>query len=152
MKTQIQQDRIQQAVALLKKYHSCCTAVFATCAPKLGIDETLAARLTQGMPSIGLSGNVCGAVNGAALVISLFTTHEENFDDWNARQMTSTLIQELVTRFEARYHSTQCRDILGHDISSPEKFIHAREQGYFTLCPEVVEHAMKTLDEILSRA
>jgi len=145
-----QQSQVNYAVDLLKKYHSCCTAVFATYAPKFGITEVLAAKLTQGMPGIGGSGNVCGAVSGAALVISLVTTDEEKFDDWESRQETCEMIREFIDKFEGIYQSTQCRDILGHDINSREKFIAASEKGHFTLCPKVVESAVNILDSLIN--
>ena len=139
------QSKVEKAISLLGKYHSCCTAVFATYAPELGIKELLAARLTQGMPGIGCSGNVCGTVSGAALVIGLKTTNEDNIDNWESCQMTCEMIREFIDKFEDIYQSTQCKDILGQDISSGEKFKSAVEKGYFAQCPKVIEDAVNIL-------
>ena len=80
------QEKIDSAVSFFGKYQSCCTGVFAAYAPEFGIEEELAARLTIGMPGIGCSGNVCGAVSAAALVISLKTKNTNNIDDWESTQ------------------------------------------------------------------
>jgi len=145
------EEKTEKAASLLSKYHSCCTAVVATFAPELGMDEVLAARLTRGMPGIGSSGNVCGTVSGAALIICLATTKENNIFDSDAQQKTLEIIREFITKFENIYPSTQCRDILGYDISSREKFRIAAEKGYFARCPKVVENAVTILEEILAK-
>lgn len=115
----------------------------------LGISELLAARLTQSMPGIGCSGNVCGTVSGAALVIGLKTRNEDNIDDLESLHLTNEKIREFIEKFEKIYLSIQCRDILGHDISSREKFEKATENGDFAQCPKVVENAVKILNDVL---
>lgn len=144
-----QRSKVEIAISLLRKYHSCCTAVFAAYAPELGVKELFAARLTQAMPGIGCSGNVCGTVSGAALIIGLKTTNKDNIDDWESHQTTCEMIREFIDKFENIYQSTQCRDILGHDINSREKFKNAVEKGYFEQCPKVIENAVNILDEVL---
>ena len=144
-------NKTEKAASLFRKYHSCCTAVVATFAPELGMDEVLAARLTRGMPGIGSSGNVCGTVSGAALIICLGTTNEKNLFDSEAYQRTPEIIREFITKFENIYSSTQCRDIIGHDINSREKFRTAVKKGYFARCPKVVENAVTILEEILTK-
>jgi C_GCAxxG_C_C family probable redox protein len=144
------EDKTEKAVSFLRKYHSCCTGVVATFAPEFGMDEVLAARLTRGMPGIGGSGNVCGTVSGAALIICLATTNESNLFDSDAQQKTLEIIREFISKFENIYPSTQCKDILGHDISSREKFRIAEEKGYFAHCHKVVENAVTILEELLA--
>ncbi len=146
-----QENKAEKADSLLRKYHNCCTGIVATFAPELGMNEVLAARLTRGMPGIGCSGNVCGAVSGAALIIGLKTTNEKNCQDLEAQQKTNEIIREFIAKFENIYSSTECREILGHDISSREKYNTAAEKGYFVRCPKVVENAVNILEEQLAK-
>ena len=74
-------NRVEEAKALFGTYGNCCTAVLVAYGPEFGMEEELAVKATRGMPGIGLLGDTCGAVTGAALVIGLATTNPDNIGD-----------------------------------------------------------------------
>jgi C_GCAxxG_C_C family probable redox protein len=144
-----QKSRAEEALSLMREYGSCCTGVLAAYAPEMGMKKELAARLGRGMAGgIGSLGNVCGAVSGAVLVIGLKTTNENNLRDMKAINKTREAVQEFVAKFEEKHSSINCRELIGHDISTKEKRETAMKDNAFTNCPKFVESAVTILDDI----
>ena len=139
-----QKVKVEKALSFLKKYN-CCTAVFAAYAPELGIDEKLAAGITRSMPGIGGLGYVCGTVSGATMVIGL-----KNTVDPEVTYDSSEIVREFVTKFKEIHSSIECRNLLGWDISSPEKFKVARENNAFANCPKYVTSAVELIEKLIS--
>jgi C_GCAxxG_C_C family probable redox protein len=144
-------SRAEEAISLMQEYGSCCTGVLASYAPELGMERELAAGLGRGMAGgIGSLGHVCGAVSGAVLVIGAKTTNKGNIHDMEAGMKTMETVREFVARFEEQNSSIQCRELIGHDISTPEKMQAAMKINAYANCPSFVESAVTILDEILS--
>ncbi len=109
----------------------------------------LAVRATRGMPGIGLRGDTCGVVTGAALVIGLATTNDDNIDHNEAGFETMRMVQQFIATFKDRHSSTECRGLLGRDISTPGLFGEAAQENAFAVCPGYVETAVEILDTML---
>lgn len=145
-----QESRPEKALTLMRKYGSCCTGVLAAFAPELGLEEELAAGLGRGMAGgVGSLGNVCGAVSGAALVIGAKTTNKDNIQNMETGMKTMEIVREFAARFEEQHSSIICRELLGHDISTPEKRKAAMEAKAYVNCPKYVQSAVTILDEML---
>jgi len=145
-----QKNRVEEALSNMQKYGSCCTGVLATYSPDLGIEKDLAAGLGRGMAGgIGGLGHVCGAVSGAILVIGLKTTNKNNINDMAAGFKTMETAQEFVSKFEEKHSSIKCRELIGHDISTPESREAAMQANAYANCPNFVASAVTILDEIL---
>ena len=146
-----QKSRAEEALSLMQEYGSCCSGVLAAYAPDLGLEKDLAARAGRGMAGgIGGLGNVCGAVSGAVLVIGLKTTNENNIRDREAGYKTMGTAREFVSRFEEQHSSIKCRELIGYDISTPEKMAAAMENNAYVNCPKFIESAVNILDDILN--
>ena len=144
------QSRGEKALSLMRKYGSCCSGVLAAFASDLGLEEELAAGLGRGMAGgVGSLGNVCGAVSGATMVIGAKTTNKENINNMEAGMKTMATVREFVARFEKQHSSIICRDLIGHDISTPEKMQAAMEANAYANCPKYVASAATILDEML---
>ena len=141
--------RAEEAIALFGTHGNCCTGVLAAYAPEYGLGEELAVRATRGMPGIGLLGDACGVVTGAALVIGLATTNDDNIGDNESGLRTCQMVQQFVAAFKDRHGSTECSALLGRDISTPEKFGEAAQANAFAVCPGYVESAVEILDGLL---
>ncbi len=145
-----QKSRAEKALTLMREYGSCCTGVLAAYATGLGMETELAARVGRGMAGgIGGLGNVCGAVSGAVMVIGLKTTNKDNIRDMDTGLKTMGTVREFIARFEERHNSIKCRELTGHDLSSPEKSAAAMKENAFVNCPKYIESAVTILDDIL---
>jgi hypothetical protein len=68
------------------------------------------------------------------------------------KELSYSLAREFVDEFLRRRGSTQCRELLGIDISTPEGLERVREEGLAeTLCPELVRDAAKILSEMIQK-
>jgi C_GCAxxG_C_C family probable redox protein len=143
-------ERKEIALSLFHEYSNCCTAVLAAYGPDFGLQKNLAIRIASGMPGIGVLGNVCGAVSGAALAIGLKSTRNDHVDDVEVRNKAYVLVQEFVRMFETRHSSVQCAALLGHDISTPQKRKTAGEENAFSKCPSYVASAVEILQELFA--
>jgi C_GCAxxG_C_C family probable redox protein len=142
--------RPEKAEALFRQGFACSQAVLAPFAEVQGLPTEQALRLGEGFAAgiCGL-GRTCGAVSGAVLAIGL--KHGRTRPDAAAaRDATSVRVRRLVALFEERHGSTECRQLLGRAIDTPEKRQAARDAGLFRqVCPPLVRSAAEILEEVL---
>ena len=139
------------AIACFKEDYNCSQAVLSTYAPTLGLDRETALRVAAAFGGgMGRTGETCGAVSGALMVIGLRYGRSTAGDE-GAKEKTYNLAVEFLKTFAARNDGcVKCRELLGCDISSPEGRQAAREQGLFdTLCPQFVRDAAEIVEQLL---
>jgi len=133
---------------------SCSQAILMTYGPALGLDEKTAAKLGSGLGGGCRTGEVCGAVSAACLILGLKhgPTGPATADhpaDQAARAKTYSLVTEFMTRFQARHNHVRCQDLLGCNIATPEGMKSAQERKLFTvLCPNFVQSAAEILEKL----
>jgi len=142
--------RGDDAAELFRGGWSCSQAVCCAFAKDFGIDEKTALRLSCGLGGgMGHTGNTCGAVSGALMVIGMRYGRTE-LDDLAAKEKTYEVAQEFIREFRRRHHSVNCTELLGYDLSNPRQLADAREKKVFhAKCPEFVRDAGDILEEIL---
>jgi C_GCAxxG_C_C family probable redox protein len=97
---------------------------------------------------MGHLARTCGAVTGAVLVLGLAKDHE---DEVEARKVSHSHVQELFRRFEELHKTTECRILLGADMSTEEGLKKAREEKLVSqVCPAFVRDAATILEELLT--
>jgi C_GCAxxG_C_C family probable redox protein len=143
-------SKADQAVVCFNNSFNCSQAVFSTYCESLGLDPTIALKIACAFGAgMGYTGETCGAVTGALMLIGLKygkTRPEDN----QAKEKTYALAQEFVKRFRAIHGSVKCKELLPYDISIPEELNKARAEGLFTtVCPKLVQSAAEIIEEIL---
>jgi C_GCAxxG_C_C family probable redox protein len=138
------------AVARYLSGFTCSSAVFSTFSEDLGLDGNTAKKIACGFGAgISKTGNICGAVSGAILVIGLKYGKTEARDP-AATEKTRALVQECIREFAARHGSVNCTEILGYNLNIPDEYDKAGKEGLFTTrCPECVRDAADILSRIL---
>ena len=95
------------------------------------------------------TGETCGAVTGALMVIGLKHAKIQKDDD-ASRERAYALAQEFMRRFRSRNGKMLCRELLGVDVATPEGFAAVRERDLFrTVCPKFVKDAGDILEGLL---
>ncbi len=95
------------------------------------------------------TGETCGAVTGALMVIGLRHAKMQPDDD-DSRELSYALAQEFMDTFRDRNKSLLCRELLGVDVSTPEGITVVREKDLFaTVCPRFVEDVAEILERLL---
>lgn len=129
----------------------CCSeAILTTYGPRFGLTDELSMRMGCALGGgIGSSGNICGAVTGAILVLGLKYGRTEKTDA-EKRVATDTHVQQFLKMFQAAHKHLRCNDLVGYDRSTPEGHDAAAAAGVFkNLCPRLVEDAALILEDLL---
>ena len=140
----------EDAVACFRSGITCSSAVFSTFSEELGLDPDTAKKCSCGFGAgISKTGNICGAVSGAILVIGLKYGKTKQGDD-AATEKTRALVREFMQEFTERHGSVNCTELLGYNLSNPEEYEKARDNKLFvTKCQELVRDATAILEKIL---
>jgi C_GCAxxG_C_C family probable redox protein len=138
------------AMARYKSRFTCSSAVLSAFSDELGLDPNTAKKIACGFGAgISKSGNICGAVSGAIMVIGLKYGKTMQGDD-AATEKTRALVQKFLQEFKKRHGSVNCTELLGYNLGKPEEFAQARDNKQFvTKCPELVGDAAAILEQIL---
>lgn len=130
---------------------NCAQAVVTFAAFGLGLDPrlVLAARYMGG-GSVGM-GHLCGALSGAILAPGLrdFFSGAE----WpDPAAPDKAALQQLIRDFEAKFGTSTCLGLTGHDISSKEGYQVFRQAPISERCADYVAWACDHLEPILKGA
>jgi len=138
------------AAAGFREGFSSSQAVVSSFSEDLGLDKETARKISCGFGAgMARTGNICGAVTGAMMVIGLKYGKAMANDD-AAKERTYALVQEFITKFRVKNGSINCTDILGYDLCDPEQRKQAHESGVVaTKCPEFARDAAVILEKIL---
>jgi len=138
------------ALASFNKGITCSSSVFAAFAGELGLDDKTAKKIGCGFGAgISRTGNICGAVSGAIMVIGLMYGKAEP-GDTAATDRTRRLTRQFIDEFTARNGSVNCTDLLGYNLKNDDEYEKARGKNLFvTTCPELVVDAVRILEKIL---
>ena len=129
---------------------NCSQSVFSTYAPDLGLDRAAALKVAAAFGGgFVRTGETCGAVTGALMVIGLKYGCTRP-DDNDAKTKTIETGRKFLEKFKQRNGSLACRTLLGCDLSTPEGMKKATDEKLFsTVCPKFVRAAAEILDEVL---
>lgn len=138
----------EQALAHFNHGYNCAQTVLSAFNQKYGLDDEAAARITGGLGGGFRSGEICGAVSGAVLVIGLKYGQKEP-SDAQAKQNCNLKTEEFIEAFRARKGAICCRDVLGCDLSKPGGREWAAKLNLFdTVCADAVKSAILLLEEL----
>ena len=95
---------------------------------------------------------LCGAVIGALMVIGLKYGMVRD-EDIEAKEKTYELCQEFAAKFKSRNDSLKCTELIGYNLSIPESYTKAKEDGVFDeVCPKFIRDSMQILEELLRQS
>jgi C_GCAxxG_C_C family probable redox protein len=128
---------------------NCAQAMLSEYGPELGLDRETALRVSGAFGGgMGKTGNMCGAVTGALMIIGLKFASVD-VKDKKAKKKTEDMAREFMSAFEARNGSIVCRDLLGCDISSPEA--EKQKKSIKKACSGFIRDAVELVEQILKK-
>ena len=138
------------SAGLFRDGWSCSQAVCGAFAEELGTDQKIAFRLSCALGGgMGHTGNTCGAVTGALMVIGM-KYGRTSLEDLAAKDKTYELVQQFMKEFRHRNHSVNCTELIGHDLSNPNELEAARARKLFhAKCSKFVCDAGDILETLL---
>ncbi len=138
------------ALASFNQGFTCSSAVFSSFADELGLEERTAGKIACGFGAgISRTGNICGAVSGAIMVIGLKYGKAEQGDD-AATDKTRALTRDFIREFTQKNGSVNCTELLGYNLRNQDEYeAAARAKLFRTKCPLLVRDAAVILEKIL---
>lgn len=141
----------EKAKSLFSGGYLCSQSVLSTYSEEFGVPPHTALRIAAAFGGgINNSGEMCGAVSGALMLIGLKYGSTQPRDA-EGRQRVESAADRFISDFAGAYGSMKCRDLLGIDISTDDGLQQARQSGVFeTRCPLFVESAAAFVQAILA--
>lgn len=149
-------NSVSRAAEKAKNYFdtgfNCAESSLLAIIEELGPASECAPRIATGFGAgFGRRGEVCGAISGAIMAISL-NFGRTSKEDKATKEKVYLLAQEFTKRFEESYESLLCRDLTECDMMTPEgmkKFedlkIHKEK------CTHFVSKAVEIAGDIIER-
>jgi C_GCAxxG_C_C family probable redox protein len=139
------------AVELFLQGYNCAQAILAAFAPAFGLSREHALKVAGTFGGgMARSGDACGAVTGAMMVLGLAYSSAEVDPEAKARSYAA--VHRLFAEFRTSHGSIVCRDLLGCDIGTEEGWKEAQERDtHHTVCPQLVRRAAEVVEGILAR-
>jgi C_GCAxxG_C_C family probable redox protein len=140
-----------EAMELFLAGYNCAQSVLYACAPELGLDDETALKIATGLGAgMARCGQVCGAVSGGIMALSLKYGRGERQNPM-AMEQTYQKTQELMAGFEKQHGSCLCRVLLqGCDLRTAEGQRHFNEHDLLhKTCVPCVQTAIQVVAELL---
>ena len=131
---------------------NCAQSSFYPFAKNAGLSDEQALKLTTAF-GVGMiyRGEMCGAVTGAMMALGL-KYGRSKVDDNDAKELTYFLVKELHTRFENKFGSVLCCELLGLADTSLVSWEIANSNNLFTKnCPLYVSGAVEITSELIKK-
>ena len=129
--------------------YNCAQAVMCAFCDRTGLTEAQAAKMASAFGGgMGRMREVCGAVSGMMMVLSLLYGYDTPGDDVS-KKILYTRVQALAERFRQENGSIICREILKNPPSDPNPTPRTQEFYAKRPCAKMVMCAGRLLDEFM---
>ena len=138
-----------KAAELFLEGYNCAQSVTVAFCDKTGLSEAQAAKMASAFGGgMGRMREVCGAVSGMLMVLSLLYGYDTPGDDASKKELY-TRVQALAARFREENGSIICREILKNPPSDPNPT--PRTAAFYAKrpCAKMVLTAGRLLDEFM---
>ena len=136
---------------LADQYHqrgfNCAQAVACAFQKELGLSEEQIGALLSCFGGGLRTGEVCGAVSGAAVVLGAKFPHAVP-EDWEAKELSAEKIRKFQRKFREKFGRVTCRELKPMEVD-PSVSPAARELGITSHCGIYIAAAVEILEEML---
>jgi len=145
------EQKSEKAISTFRSGFNCAQAVVMAYADQLKFDTSLALSISTGFGGgMGRLQETCGAVTGAFMVLGVHNckTYSDNAE---RKAKTYAMIQEYDKKFKAIHHTTNCKELLGCDLKTPEgQKILSEKNLHETVCTKCISDSVTILEELLN--
>jgi C_GCAxxG_C_C family probable redox protein len=145
-------DKVNKALANFNEGSgfNCAQSVIEVFGPDLGLNSDLSLKVAGVFGGgIGKSGETCGAVTGALMVLGL-VYGVTDMDDRDAMQDATSMAKKFMDQFSSAHGSVKCKELLGLDISTDEGLEQIKERKLAVkLCSGYISDAVRILENLL---
>ncbi len=142
-------ERSEQAKELFLTGYNCAQSVVLSFADDLKFSKELAQKMAAGFGGgMGKQQKTCGAITGAIMVLGLLKGEQVNNND-ELKSEAYGSVTELIREFVAEYQTTDCKDLIGCDLNTPEGSENFKEEHMMeNICAGCVQKAVQIVEDI----
>lgn len=142
-------NRSENAKDLFLSGYNCAQSVVLSFADDLKFSKELAQKMAAGFGGgMGKQQETCGAVTGAIMVLGLIKGEEVNNND-ELKSSSYGAVKDLTRDFVAEYKTTQCRELIGCDLNTPEGSAKFKEEKIMeNVCAGCVKKAVQIVETL----
>lgn len=141
-------DRCALAMEYHNKGYNCCQAVVTACKDLTGLSERDSLAIAGGFGrGVGGGEELCGAVSGAVMALSLLAPHIDENDAWE-KQRIYTMTKRLQAEFREKFSDLRCKDLLGGNLEMGERFPTAMRLGLNKPCQVFIVTAVELVEQM----
>lgn len=142
-------NRSEQAEELFLSGYNCAQSVVLSFADDLKFSKELAQKMAAGFGGgMGKQQETCGAVTGAIMLLGLLKGEAVNNND-ELKASAYGAVKDLTRDFVAEYKTTQCRDLIGCDLNTPEGAAKFKDEKIMeTTCVGCVKKAVEIVESL----
>lgn len=142
-------NRCEQAAAYHKKGFNCCQSVLAAFQDVIGLTETQCLTLGGGFGAGAGTGELCGAVTGAVMVLDLLTPADPA-DVVGSKKKAMAQAKELQKRFAERFDALRCAELLQKKFTPDDTTPAAKALGLTGHCDIMIATAVELTEQMLA--
>lgn len=141
----------EKAEKLLHQKYHCSQALFGAFAPDFGMDLKTAFKISTCFGGGMRQGGLCGCITASMLVLGMALGFYDS-QDTEREIYGNKKTEEFIRRFTEKMDGvTDCREILGKDISKPEEMAVIRKEGLILQkCPRALNISIEILEDMLA--
>lgn len=142
-------ERCKKAVEYHKRGYNCAQSVLAAFTDLIGIPERQLMDLAGGFGGGAGTGELCGTVSGAVMVLGLLTPGDPA-DPVASKKRTVELSKELQKRFSGIFEAVRCQELLKKKFDPDERTPAAQALGLKGHCDIMIVTAVETVEAMLA--
>lgn len=147
------QEKVMERCGRAKAYHergfNCAQSVVAAFSDLTGLDEQKSFDLSGGFGRGAGTGELCGAIAGAVMVLGLLTPVDTG-DPVGSKQRTVALSKEVQRRFLERFGALRCQELLQKKFVPDDTTPAAKALGVTHHCRIMIVTAVEIVEEMLA--
>ncbi|MCE5174590.1 MAG: C-GCAxxG-C-C family protein [Bacteroidales bacterium] len=140
----------EKAVQSFRSGLNCAQAVITAYADRLHFDYKQALCLSCGFGGgMGRLQETCGAVTGAFMILG-FHNCKKYSNNKDRKNGTYAMVQKFAASFKEKNGKTDCRSLLGCDLTTEEGQKYLKEHNlHETICEKCILDAIAITDELI---
>ena len=142
-------ERCKKAVEYHRRGYNCAQSVLAAFTDLIGTPERQLMDLAGGFGGGAGTGELCGAISGAVMVLGLLTPGDPA-DPVASKKRTMELSKELQKRFSGIFEAVRCQELLKKKFGPDERTPAARELEIKGHCTVMIVTAVETVEAMLA--
>ena len=142
-------NRCELANSYHDQVYNCCQSIVAAFADKTGLDFATSVNVSEGFGGGAGSGELCGALSGAIMVLGLMNPVDPE-DVVGSKRRVMKLSKELQNRFREQFEAVRCTDLLkNRNINAETATGPAKEMGLTNHCAIMIVTAVDIVEKLL---